>query len=336
MVFSAGDSWQQHHAQFQPMTDQPRWHRHLNRRARRWLVVVGKWLLVLLIAWGISSTLSEGIDELKRTAWHLRPSWLFLAGATYLVGLAPSAIFWHRILGALGQSPQWFETLRAYYIGHLGKYVPGKALVVVLRTVLIRSRRVDAPVAALSVFYETLTMMAIGALVAAALVAIGFRQHRWLVAVALGLMLTAGVPLVPAVFTRLLGWLRIERYQPGLIALLRKLRWPDLLTGWIGIAGGWALLGASLWATLRSMGTDIGFPSDLPLCIAAASLAVVAGFLSMIPGGAVVREAVLLELMAPRFGDGLALAAVLALRLVWLLAELIISVILYFVGSGSR
>ena len=303
--------------------------------ARWWLGTVGKWLLVLLIAWGISSTLSDGVAELKREAWHVRPSWLVLAGATYLVGLAPSAMFWHRVLGVLGQSPRWFETFRAYYIGHLGKYVPGKVLVVVLRTVLIRSRRVDAPVAALSVFYETLTMMAIGALVATVLVAVGFRQHRWLMGVALGLMLAAGVPLVPAVFSRLLRWLRIERYQPSLIALLQKLGWRDLLAGWIGIAGGWAMLGASLWATVRSLGAEITFPEDLPLCIAAASLAVVAGFLSMIPGGAVVREAVLLELMAPRFGNGLALVAVLALRLVWLLAELTISVILYF-GSGRR
>jgi len=49
------------------------------------------------------------------------------------------------------------------------KYVPGKALVVILRAGLIRSRRVNAVVAAISVFYETLTMMAVGSFLAGAI-----------------------------------------------------------------------------------------------------------------------------------------------------------------------
>ena len=43
--------------------------------------------------------------------------------------------------------------------------------------------------------------------------------------------------------------------------------------------------------------------AQFPLYAASVSLAMVAGFLSLIPGGAVVRELVLAELMAPRFGD---------------------------------
>ena len=59
------------------------------------------------------------------------------------------------------------ETTRAYYVGHLGKYVPGKALVVIIRTGLISGPRVDTTVAAVSIFIETLTMMAVGAFLAA-------------------------------------------------------------------------------------------------------------------------------------------------------------------------
>ena len=49
----------------------------------------------------------------------------------------------------------------------------------------------------------------------------------------------------------------------------------------------------------------------------------------MVPGGAVVREAVLAELMVPRLGEATALLSAVLLRLVWLLSELVISGILY-------
>lgn len=298
-------------------------------RKRRWLVRGAKWLILLAVLWGVAHTVQQAIPGLRQSRWQLHPWWLLLAGALYLVGLLPSAVFWHRVLSALGQRPSWLETFRAYYIGHLGKYVPGKALVVVLRTMLVRGHRVDTPVAAMSVFYETLTMMSVGALVAAAVIAVRFRHHGWLAAVAVLLMFAAGLPTIPAVFAWLVRLMRIERFQPGLAASLRRLDPLSLIAGWAGIALGWAVIGLSLWATLRGLGADARLPEDAPLCIASAALAVVAGFLSMIPGGAVVREAVLLELMAPRFGEAAALSAALMLRVVWLLAELSVSVILY-------
>lgn len=287
-----------------------------------------------MVVAGVAHTAREGIAELREISWQLRPAWLVLGGLLYLAGLLPSAVFWHRVLGALGQRPRWFETFRAYYIGHLGKYVPGKALVVILRTALIRSRRVDTPVAVLSVFYETLTMMAIGAAVAAAVLMIRFREQQWLAAVALGLMLLAGLPTVPAVFAWIVRLLRLERFQAGLADSLKDVGWRGIVAGWLGIAAGWCVIGGSLAATLRGLDAEVAL-DDLPLCIASASLAVVAGFLSLIPGGAVVREAVILELMAPRFGAAVALLAAVAVRFVWLLAEVAVSVILYYWPSGQ-
>ena len=61
------------------------------------------------------------------------------------------------------------------------------------------------------------------------------------------------------------------------------------------------------------------------------ALAMVAGFLSLIPGGAFIREMVLTELIAPQFGDMVALVSAVVLRLVWLGGELVISGILYFI-----
>jgi uncharacterized membrane protein YbhN (UPF0104 family) len=66
-----------------------------------------------------------------------------------------------------------------------------------------------------------------------------------------------------------------------------------------------------------------------PRLTVAVSLAVVAGFLSLLPGGLGVRELVLDELMIVPFGAMVALVSAVLLRLVWLLAELLVSGILY-------
>ncbi len=69
---------------------------------------------------------------------------------------------------------------------------------------------------------------------------------------------------------------------------------------------------------------------QLPLDTAAISMATVGGFLSFVPGGAVVREAVLTELMAPRLGGDIALVGAILLRLAWLVAELVMAGVLSF------
>jgi hypothetical protein len=93
--------------------------------------------LLILVTVGIWHTVGKAIDDLQARGFdfaQIRPWWLVAAGLVYLIGLLPCWWFWHRTLQAMGQQPRCRETLRAFYIGHLGKYVPGKALVVVLRT----------------------------------------------------------------------------------------------------------------------------------------------------------------------------------------------------------
>ena len=102
-------------------------------------------------------------------------------------------VFWHRILRALGQNVGFWTALRAFYIGHLGKYVPGKAMVVILRAGMIRGPGVDASLAVVSVFFETLTMMSVGALLAAGIVAVWFREQPLLLWASLGMLAVAGL-----------------------------------------------------------------------------------------------------------------------------------------------
>jgi len=67
----------------------------------------------------------------------------------------------------------------------------------------------------------------------------------------------------------------------------------------------------------------------LPVVIASVALATVAGFVvAVLPGGLGVREGVLMVALGPVFGQDLAVVAALALRLVWVAAELLAAAVL--------
>lgn len=301
-------------------------------RRKRWLIATVKVLIVVVVVWCIRHTLVDAWDQLGERRWQLNFGWLAVSGCLYLLGTLLCGIFWHRTLLALGQKVSLPRALRAYYIGHLGKYVPGKAMVVILRTGLVRGDGVDTSLAAVSVFFETLTMMSIGALMAAAIVAGWFREQTLLFWAALAMMAAAGLPTLPPVFRRLVRLVGVGRANPAIAEKLGDLSYKTVFLGWALTGLGWVILGLSFWAVLRALGVGEANPfAQLHLHTAAVTLATVAGFLSFVPGGAVVREAVLVELMVPQLGDAVAVLSAILLRLVWLVAELVISGILYFV-----
>jgi uncharacterized membrane protein YbhN (UPF0104 family) len=260
--------------------------------------------------------------------------WLAVAGAAYLLGMLPMGLFWFAVMRALAQRPRLGETLRAFYIGHLGKYVPGKAMVVVLRTGLVRSQRVDTTVAAVSVFTETLTMMAVGAFLAAVILAIRFADQWLLLLLAVGLMLCAGLPTWPPLFRKLVYLLKVRKLNPQIGDLLQGLTLRLMLGGWLANLAGWCLFGVSLWATFRAMPGLVPQPVDLvetfPLMTTTVCLAMVAGFLSLLPGGVLVREYIILTLMEGPFGTVAACVSAVLLRVVWMAAEALLAGVLYF------
>ncbi|MEN6557126.1 MAG: lysylphosphatidylglycerol synthase transmembrane domain-containing protein [Thermoguttaceae bacterium] len=306
-------------------------------RWKQWGVAAAKWLVVVVVIGFIHHTIADAWQQLSHHPPRLQLGWLVLSGAMYLIGTLLCGVFWYYSLRVLGQPVRFGQALRAYYIGHLGKYVPGKAMVVILRAGLIRGRGVDTSLAAAAVFFETLTMMATGAMLAGAIVAIWFRGEPQLFWASVGLMLVAGLPTSPPVFRRLTRLVGVGRKKPEIVAKLDSLGWLAMLVGWFLTGIGWIFQGFGFWAVLRALGCADPNPwMQLPLCAAAVTLATVAGFLSFVPGGAVVREAVLAELMIPHLGGGVSLISAVLLRMVGLVAELAISGILYLGVRGPK
>ncbi|MHB8900048.1 MAG: lysylphosphatidylglycerol synthase transmembrane domain-containing protein [Thermoguttaceae bacterium] len=306
---------------------------------RRLLFTAIKVLIVGVVFWAVGDTLLSGVVKLWKDGWQLRWSWLVGAGALYVVGLLPAGVFWWRVLRVLGQRTGFLETMRAYYVGHLGKYVPGKAMVIVLRAGLLQSSGTRISVAAAAVFYETLTMMAVGSFWSAAILAIWYRGHWTLCLTAIGLMLASGIPTVPPLFRLLAKLARVARGDEETQKSLNDIGLGTLATGWVLMTLSWGLLAVSLWATLKGMGLEGTDPvRDFPRYLASVSLAMVAGFVSLIPGGFFVRDGILAELIEPYFeelttrfpADVMAGLSAVLLRIVWLVAELAVAVVLYF------
>jgi uncharacterized membrane protein YbhN (UPF0104 family) len=309
---------------------------HRLRSAWPTIKIIAQLAIVLLVLWGLAKAVRDSQAEFAKhefSVWSLSPAWIAVSCLFYALATFPAAWFWWDTMLAMGQRPGRWESFRAYYVGHLGKYVPFKAMVVVIRAAMVQSKRVDAAVAALAVFVETLTLMAVGAVIAAIILALQHRDQPLLITIAIGLALCAGVPTAPPLFRRIVGILRVAKASPQVTEALHGLKLGLMLRGWLAMALSWVLMGFSLWAALKSMpgveGDLNDLPKIMPLLIASIALATVAGFVSFVPGGFFVRELVVAALVAPALGEVAALVSAVVLRLVSIVSEVVVSIILY-------
>jgi len=301
-------------------------------KPRRWWRTLVKLAVVVLVCVAVQGTVREALGKLREHTWELDFGWLLLAGALYAAAWLPVGWFWGEVLTALGQPLHRLESMRAYFAGHLGKYVPGKALVLVIRIGLLKSRVISIRLGVASVLLETLTMMSVGAVLAAVISPFVLAHDPRLTVAAVVTAVLVGLPTIPVLTRRLirrLTSLRIasdpqDESSAEDQAVLRRTITARLLSkGWVASVACWVVLGWSMWATLRAIGvTSIDPIFGLPLMVAVVALSIVAGFLSMLPGGMVVRDALLFELLSTVCSEADSLVAAVLWRLVSLLAEL--------------
>ena len=284
-----------------------------------------KTALGLIVLWAVGRHVLRTWSDLHKPgrSLHVEPLWMILAGLLYLAGLLICGYFFGQVLKNTQTPVSVRLAIRAYVISHLGKYVPGKAMVVVMRVGMVVPHGVRASTAAIATFFETLVMMAAGSIVAV----IGFSlapRPLQLTPIALSLGLTACFLTIvdPFMFPR--ASRLITRSLPTKIGpeaypvvdrrlLVRGLAYSTLA---------WLLFGLSQVAVVRavaSAGVGLGL---WPLVIASVALATVAGFVvAVLPGGLGIREGVIMTTLAPAIGQDTAVVAALALRLTWVITE---------------
>jgi hypothetical protein len=342
----------------------------MRERLRRWWPVV-KALVSLAILAAIARRFADDLAQPELWQRPLRPGWLALSGALYLLGIGFSALYWRRLLGRLGSRPSLPATMRAYYLGHLGKYLPGKAWALWLRAEHIHRGGVSRGLAVLTSFYEVLTTMAAGALLAAVLFAslgtegdpgpTGERLARLVrlegleqgvlgrgtaVVFSIALLAATGLPLLPPLFNRVVHWLSLPFRDPA--SPVPRIRLVYLAEGLALTAVGWLLLGAALAAAVAGVaGINLAWSGEtLGRLTAGLAVSYVAGFVILLaPGGLGVREFFLTLFLAPELADlagmgrgearGLAALTALVLRLVWTAAEVVLAAGLFWLPVAA-
>jgi uncharacterized membrane protein YbhN (UPF0104 family) len=306
--------------------------------SKKQLFAIIKILIALVVFGLVGRELYKSWNAIQQIQWNPNYFLLTLAGICYAVAYIPSAIYWRYTMQTLGQNPGVYETFRAYYIGHLGKYVPGKAMVLIIRSGLLNHEKTKITVAAASVFLETMTMMAVGGFVAGAIGVIWFRQHEHIVEhgtllmfLTLGFLCCTVLPIVPPVFHFAAKKCRIE---------LEGLRFRTLAIGWMLNIPVWIMLGVSLWLTMTGLGFGMKTPSimtELSFCTLAISGSMVIGFASMLPGGFGSRELALIFMLTLFFTthrlegvepEAAAIAIATIQRVISILSELAVSAVL--------
>lgn len=312
-------------------------------RAVRWGKFALQIAILCLVTWGLWGTIDQARHQLREVGvsiWMIHPGWLTLSGLLYLLAMFPSALFWHRVMEALQQKiPKW-EGVGAFFVSQLGKYVPGKIMVLVLRYALIRHHQVSRTLTVASIFVDTLTMMSVGAVMGAVMLAFAVATDWRLLAFSVLVSACVGAPTLPPVFLRVVKWTKLHRLHPEIDRYLAGLNWHILWPGWIAIALGWIAMALSLWAALQAlpeMNFTVRLPSDLPILIACVTLSTVAGFVSGLPGGIGAREWVVIQLVQPQFGASAAVLSAIVHRVVMVLAELALAgIILAISRRGGR
>ena len=291
--------------------------------------------MILAVCGGVGRILYGSWNKIQQVHWEPDYLLLTLAGLCYAVAYIPAAIFWRYAMRTLRQQPGIYETFRAYYIGHLGKYIPGKGFVLVIRSGLLNREKTKLSAAVASIFVETMTMMAVGAFVAALIVIFWFRQEghsieqeNRLMLLSVGVMGATMIPIIPPVFHFIAKKCRIE---------LEGLRFRTLAVGWLLNIPVWVMFGISLWLTMLGIGVQsLSLFHDVIFCTLAMSLAVVFGFVTPIPGGLGARELVAILLLVPFFKahpgmigvcdpEAMAILTVTVQRIISILAELTFS-----------
>ncbi len=274
--------------------------------------------------------LAQQADRLSRNAdnyWKASPVGLLGASLLYGVGMLPACLYWRRCLLAFEQpGHDLLDVMWAYFYGNLGKYFPGKAMVIVLRLAALEKHGIKKTATSITIFMETLSMMSVGGAIAA-LCLIALNLDWKLTVLAIGLLMCTFVPTSPPLLRYLLPKLQRGVEAATLRIWTDRITWRLLARGWMMLAVTWIAFGISLLLVLQSLpSTDFGNSSRTVIMLSslgACALAVVLGFVSLIPGGAGVREVVLLTVLTPVVGSAVAaLCGALWLRIVWLATEL--------------
>jgi glycosyltransferase 2 family protein len=262
----------------------------------------------------VLALLAVALVDQGSALWHqvqrLSAPVALLALALNFCGLVCSMMVWRELLADLGSRLSVAEAWRNFFIGQLGKYIPGSLWPMLAQAELGADRGIPRSRSALSVLLSYAVMSSSGAIVAAVTLPFAtagtVAQYSWvLILVPVGIML-----LSPPVLNRVLRLvLRVARQPP----LPQGVSFRGLARTMVWAVSGWALNGLEVYVLMRHLAGDR--QGTLLVSVGAYALSWVAGFVAVFaPAGAGVRDAVMLAVLHTRTTTAIALTVALVAR----------------------
>lgn len=313
--------------------------------------------LFLIVLWFVAGQARDQWNAAQNVELSIKPGWLLVAAAVYLVSWFPSIWFWDRLIVKFGQQARLYPLARSYYCGMLGKYVPGKAAVILIRAAMLKPFGVSAVRAGIASMVEAGAVMLVGLIVSLAFAAtvipadaipdsfpdfVRGRSVSWtrlagIVAVAVGAipLLTVPTNRIFAAIARMAAKREARQANQLTDVSISEETAPRLEAGFL-IASSlsfslcWAGQGLSLQIVLHSLGADVFSIESWTVCTVAASAGTAIGFFALFaPGGLAVREGLIIAVLEPSVGGAMAVAGAVLLRLTSFTAECLTAVGLY-------
>lgn len=302
-----------------------------SRKGARWSAAVG---IVLGVAGLVlvGQRIAQESDAVGEAISDAKPGWFVLAFIAAFAGMTVIAATWRRALSLLGSNLDTTAVVWRYYVGEIGKYLPGGVWPVMGRSELVFRAGVARSAAYGSVALS-LGALYLGALITAAgllpIALVGGSSSSapmlLLLLVPLGL-----VALHPAVAGRGVDLLRRVTRRPLAIEVPS---WSQSVGLVIRYVPSWLLIGTSTWAVARAL-----YPgADWPEIVLATMLSWTAGFVAVpVPGGVGVREAAFLA-VAASLPSGVAATTALVSRVMFMAVDVLGALIgSAWLGSRSR
>lgn len=310
----------------------------------RWV----QYLTILVVAVAVGWTFWQGWRDLKRqdVEWTaLRWTWLAPAFALTILGTIPGWLFWHSLLKRFGLPISLRDSFRAFYLSQLGKYVPGKVMVLAIRASIASQVLKASPnepshafqpwvIVSAAAVVETLMFIAVGSGMGVVCGASLLTDQNWVLG--LGAAMGAGILflMLPPVLRFWIVRLPLIKAPKEREWLASRWTWGLFVGGSLSFVLGWGLLGAGLLSLTLLLPENSTTLADLPRTVAGVSLSTVIGFMSLVPGGLGVREVVLFPILRPKFSAVLLL--IILQRFIVLLAECFASALAVALGWHAR
>ncbi|MCH9654266.1 MAG: flippase-like domain-containing protein [Planctomycetes bacterium] len=313
-----------------------------------------KWALLVSVLYYVGRQGYQLYQEQREalTDIQIKPMWLILSGVCSVVAWLPSVWFWQRMMIESGDSPGFLPTARAYYCGHLGKYIPGKISVLLIRATLMKEFGVRVSVAALTAAYETLAVMGVGLVLFLALVPYvinvdqlaewpawiqSIQSRPVLVPTLILFVLFISLPFLSRLINLFSQKITKSDLDASKVENQSSISIQLLYVGVIAFLISWVLHGLSLGLIIASLGNSGLDWQEWPLWTAAISAAFALGFAALFaPAGLGVREGLIALILAgsPTIGPVNAFVAALLIRIVSFVSELLTAFVLYYCFSN--